>query len=72
MFATASSDGVVRVFDARDTDKDAAIVLAEHPGGDPFHSVQFNPADSRLVVTSNNQQGIALWDLRRPRKFALR
>ena len=72
VFATACSDGVIRIFDARDTDKDAALVLAAHARAEPFHSVQFNPADSRLVVTSNNRQGIALWDVRRPRKIALR
>ena len=47
-------------------------MLAAHARAEPFHSVQFNPADSRLVVTSNNRQGIALWDVRRPRKIALR
>lgn len=72
VFATACSDGVIRIFDARDTDKDAALVLAAHTRAEPFHSVQFNPADPRLVVTSNNRQGIALWDVRRPRKIALR
>ena len=72
MFATACSNGDVRIFDARNTDKDASLVLATHERSEPFHSVQFNPADARLVVTSNNRQGIALWDVRRPRKMALR
>jgi WD40 repeat protein len=73
VFASAVSDGKVRLFDTRsDVGREGSLVLATYgDGGDPFHSVQFNPVEPRLVVTSNNKQGIALWDVRKPRQCAM-
>ncbi len=76
VFATACSDGTVRMFDSRleyDRDRTESMVLARQTsGGAPFHSVQFNPADPRFLVTSNNKGGVALWDARLPRRTLLR
>lgn len=79
IFSTACSDGSIRMFDSRvsyNADKTESLVLACHTsysqGINPFHSVQFNPTDSRFLVTSNNKSGIALWDARLPRRSVLR
>ena len=35
----------------------------------PMHAVTFNPVEPRLVATANAKQGIALWDVRKPKRY---
>jgi len=33
-----------------------------------FHSVMHHPVESNFILTANSKEGVALWDLRKPRK----
>lgn len=33
-----------------------------------FHSVMFNPVNSWLLATANSEEGISLWDYRKPKE----
>lgn len=33
-----------------------------------FHSVMYNPVKTELLVTANSEEGIKLWDTRRPKE----
>ena len=35
-----------------------------------FHGVTFNPVDPRLLATANSHDGVALWDIRHPARYA--
>lgn len=37
-----------------------------------FHAVMFNPMDPRFVATANTEEGISLWDNRKPREPFIR
>ena len=68
VFATACSDGRTQIFDLRmpkpPVDQDSALCLVSS-SGKPFLSVQFNPTDERLVLTTQDSAlGAALWDVR--------
>lgn len=43
-----------------------AQVLAKQKTG--FHSVMFNPVNPRFLVSANSEEGIALWDCRKPKE----
>lgn len=64
VFATAGEDGLVLLFDLRI----GSQVLALPKGRGPFHAVQFHPLDGNSVITANNKDGAALWDLRNNRQ----
>ncbi|CAH1117192.1 unnamed protein product [Phaedon cochleariae] len=68
IIATAGEDGRILLFDVRDTSQDAQVV-AEHNSG--FHSVKFNPLKPRYLVTANSEEGIQLWDCRKPKSQLL-
>lgn len=42
-----------------------AQVLAQQISS--FHSVMFNPVNSKYLVTAHSEEGIALWDARKPK-----
>lgn len=65
IFTTACSDGQVMMFDLRSSSHDEELVLATSPR--PFHSVEFNPVEPRLILTANQASGVCMWDLRKPR-----
>lgn len=46
-----------------------AQVLAQQISS--FHSVMFNPNNSKLLVTAHSEEGIALWDTRKPKTYVL-
>jgi len=64
LFVTACSDGRILLFDMRQppTAEPLMVTGCSHP----FHAVQFNPVEPRLLATANTKQGISLWDIRRP------
>ncbi|CAH1262418.1 DCAF5 [Branchiostoma lanceolatum] len=37
-----------------------------------FHAVVYNPVEPRLLATANSKEGIALWDIRKPRSCVQR
>jgi len=65
LFASASSDGRVLVFDLRESNNDPVML---HGSGFAFHDVSFNPVDPRLVVTANQNEGVSLLDYRKLNK----
>jgi WD repeat-containing protein 22 len=65
LFASASSDGRVLVFDLRESNNDPVML---HGSGFAFHDVSFNPVDPRLVLTANQNEGVSLLDYRKLNK----
>lgn len=43
------------------------LCLAKQRAG--FHSVMYNPINATLLSTANSEEGIGLWDTRKPRKW---
>ena len=62
LFATACSDGRILLFDLRSSNSDPIELQST---GFPFHGVNYNPIDPRLLVTANQNQGVFLIDARR-------
>lgn len=60
VFATAGEDGLVLMFDLRV----GTHILALPKGRASFHAVQFHPSDGNTIITANEKDGAALWDLR--------
>lgn len=60
MFATAGEDGLVLVFDLRV----GTQVLQLPKSRNPYHAVHFHPSDGNSIITANNKDGAAFWDLR--------
>ncbi|XP_050312634.1 DDB1- and CUL4-associated factor 5 [Anthonomus grandis grandis] len=69
IIATAGDDGRLLLYDIRETTGQEAQVLARQKTG--FHSVMFNPVNPRFVVSANSEEGIALWDCRKPKEELL-
>lgn len=65
VLATAGDDGRILICDIREPNGDSLILAKQKMG---FHSVKYNPLNSRLLVTANSEEGIALWDARKPRE----
>ncbi|CAG9762135.1 unnamed protein product [Ceutorhynchus assimilis] len=70
IIATAGEDGRLLLYDIRDTLQHEAQVLAKQKTG--FHSVMFNPVNPRFLVSANSEEGIALWDCRKPKEELVR
>ncbi|KAL1430823.1 hypothetical protein MTO96_014688 [Rhipicephalus appendiculatus] len=69
VFASASDDGCILVYDVREPRSSDPLLLATSES--PFHAVTYNPAEPRLLATANSREGAALWDVRRPRRYLL-
>ncbi|KAH7933891.1 hypothetical protein HPB49_018941 [Dermacentor silvarum] len=69
VFASASDDGCILVYDVREPRSSDPLLLATSKS--PFHAVTYNPAEPRLLATANSREGAALWDVRRPRRHLL-
>lgn len=85
VFASAGEDGRILIYDIREpttTGKYSSLYflhffnifffveplcLAKYKTA--FHAVMFNPIDPRFVATANTEEGIALWDNRKPRQY---
>ena len=66
IFTTACSDGRILLFDLRlSSDHDPVMLQGSSY---PYHSVSFNPVDSKLLVTANQENGASLIDCRKPNK----
>lgn len=61
IFATASEDGHILIFDLR---IGTQIIQFPSKSRGPFHACQFHPSDGNCMITANNKEGAALWDLR--------
>ena len=70
VFLSASSDGFVRLFDMRTGG--SAAEFGNEPASSGFHSVQFNPADGRLLASASEMYGCQLWDVRNAKRAVLR
>ncbi|XP_066154685.1 DDB1- and CUL4-associated factor 5 [Euwallacea fornicatus] len=66
IIATAGEDGRLLLYDIREAPNQEAQVLAKQKTG--FHSVMFNPVNPRFLVSANSEEGIALWDCRKPKE----
>lgn len=65
VFATASENGVILLFDQR-TDPADPLIVASVPSS--FHAVEFHPTMSNLLVTANSKRGATLYDIRKPKQ----
>ncbi|XP_043271607.1 DDB1- and CUL4-associated factor 5 isoform X2 [Venturia canescens] len=70
VFSSACDDGRVLIFDIRDSSSTETFCLAQYKTA--FHSVVFNPMEPRTLATANAQEGISLWDVRKPMTPVLR
>ncbi|KAL1513165.1 hypothetical protein ABEB36_002613 [Hypothenemus hampei] len=69
IIATAGEDGRLLLYDIREgTNQDAQILAKQKTG---FHSVMYNPVNPRFLVSANSEEGIALWDCRKPKEELL-
>lgn len=66
IIATAGEDGRLLLYDVREVSNQEAQVLAKQKTG--FHSVMFNPMNPRFLVSANSEDGVALWDCRKPKE----
>ncbi|XP_044263338.1 DDB1- and CUL4-associated factor 5 isoform X2 [Tribolium madens] len=69
VLATAGDDGRILLFDVRESPNSDALCLAKQKTG--FHSVMFNPINPRWLATANSEEGIALWDCRKPKELLI-
>lgn len=60
VFATAGEDGLVLMFDLRV----GTHILTLPKSRASYHAVQFHPSDGNTIITANEKDGAALWDLR--------
>ncbi|XP_072390311.1 DDB1- and CUL4-associated factor 5 [Diabrotica undecimpunctata] len=65
IIATAGEDGRILLFDIREVPNQEVQVVAQESSG--FHSVMFNPIKPRYLVTANSEEGVSLWDCRKPK-----
>lgn len=70
VFASACDDGRILIYDIREPSSTDPLVLVALRSA--FHAVAYNPVEPRLVATANAKEGVALWDVRRPRRCLLR
>lgn len=70
VFSSACDDGRVLVYDIREPSSNEPFCLAQYKT--PFHSVMFNPVDPRKLATANAEEGVSLWDVRKPLEPVLR
>ncbi|XP_018328592.1 DDB1- and CUL4-associated factor 5 isoform X2 [Agrilus planipennis] len=66
--STAGDDGRILIFDTRESSTNNAdpFCVAKQKTG--FHSVMFHPVNPRLLASANSEEGIALWDTRKPKE----
>ncbi|XP_044599118.1 DDB1- and CUL4-associated factor 5 isoform X1 [Cotesia glomerata] len=70
IFSSACDDGRVLVYDIRNHSSSESLCLAQYKT--PFHSVMFNPVEPRQLATANAEEGVSMWDIRKPLKSLLR
>lgn len=70
IISTAGEDGRLLLYDIREAPNQEALILAKQKTG--FHSVMFNPTKPRYLVSANSEEGVALWDCRKPREELLK
>ncbi|KAI8505527.1 DDB1- and CUL4-associated factor 5 [Branchiostoma belcheri] len=70
VFASACDDGRVLIWDIRENPSAEPFCLANYTSA--FHAVVYNPVEPRLLATANSKEGIALWDIRKPRSCVQR
>ncbi|KAG0409936.1 hypothetical protein HPB47_012942 [Ixodes persulcatus] len=70
VFASACDDGCILIYDVREPSSTDPLLLVTSSSA--FHAVAYNPVEPRLVATANSKEGVALWDVRRPRCCLLR
>ncbi|XP_057656981.1 DDB1- and CUL4-associated factor 5 [Diorhabda carinulata] len=70
IISTAGEDGRILLFDIREVPNQEVQVVAQENSG--FHSVMFNPMKPRYLVTANSEEGIGLWDCRKPKNQLIR
>lgn len=67
IFSSACDDGRVLVFDIRNPSSSESLCLAQYKT--PFHSVMFNPVEPKQLATANAEEGVSMWDIRKPLKY---
>lgn len=64
VFGSACDDGRILIYDIRGSKE--SLCLAQYKSA--FHSVMFNPIDSKMLATANAKEGASIWDIRKPLK----
>ncbi|XP_064602077.1 DDB1- and CUL4-associated factor 5-like [Liolophura sinensis] len=72
VFASAADDGKVRICDIREEAKSDDAIFCLAACRSSMHAVMYNPAEPRLLLTANNDEGVGLWDIRRPKKCLMK
>lgn len=67
VFGSACDDGRILIYDIRGSKE--SLCLAQYKSA--FHSVMFNPIDSKMLATANAKEGASIWDIRKPLKPVL-
>ncbi|CAG7836581.1 unnamed protein product [Allacma fusca] len=70
IFASACDDGRLLIYDIREPSTSDPFCLANLTSA--FHAVMFHPCEPRLIVSGNSKEGVALWDVRKPKTPLLR
>ncbi|XP_053994567.1 DDB1- and CUL4-associated factor 5 [Hylaeus volcanicus] len=70
IFASACDDGRVLIYDIRGSSAMETFCLAQYKSA--FHSVMFNPMESKMLATANAKEGVSMWDVRKPLEPVLR
>lgn len=67
IFSTACDDGRILIFDIRCQNNSDALCLAQYKS--PFRSVMYNPVDPKQLATANAEEGVSMWDVRKPLEY---
>ncbi|XP_015609773.1 DDB1- and CUL4-associated factor 5 [Cephus cinctus] len=70
VFSSACDDGRVLIYDIRDSSSTETFCLAQYKTA--FHSVMFNPVEPKMLATANANEGVSMWDVRKPLEPVLR
>lgn len=69
VFASAGADGRILIWDLRQSTRDP-FILANY--NHSFHAVVYHPIEPCFLASANAKEGVALWDVRKPRTCLLR
>nr|XP_032521050.1 DDB1- and CUL4-associated factor 5 isoform X2 [Danaus plexippus plexippus] len=67
--ATAGNDGRLLLFDTRQSVHESLVVSRSRRA---FHGVMYHPQQVSMLVSANERNGVALWDLRSPKHPVIR
>ncbi|XP_063539342.1 DDB1- and CUL4-associated factor 5 [Cydia strobilella] len=67
--STAGNDGRLLLFDTRQSVHESLVISRSRKA---FHGVMFHPTQKDILVSANARDGVALWDLKSPKRPLIR